>query len=71
MTAPNGTPANSSGMMRLALGKFGAWFNPIYDDAVRVRFVAEAEALGYTTAWLCASYQQIAAQHLLATASRT
>jgi probable F420-dependent oxidoreductase len=51
-SAPNGTPANSSGTMRLALGKFGAWFNPVYEDAVRVRFVAEAEALGYTTAWL-------------------
>jgi len=36
----------------LELGKFGAWFNPVYEDAVRVRFVAEAEALGYTTAWL-------------------
>ena len=38
--------------MPLELGKFGAWFNPVYEDAVRVRFVAEAEALGYTTAWL-------------------
>jgi len=39
-------------MMSLQLGKFGAWFNPVYEDAVRLRFVVEAEALGYTTAWL-------------------
>ena len=34
------------------LGTFGAWFNPSYDDDTRVRFVAEAEALGFGTAWL-------------------
>jgi probable F420-dependent oxidoreductase len=34
------------------LGTFGAWFSPVYEDAVRVRFIVEAEALGYTTAWL-------------------
>jgi hypothetical protein len=51
-STPNGTPAKSSGVTTLELGKFGAWFNPVYEDAVRVRFVAEAEALGYTTAWL-------------------
>ena len=34
------------------LGTFGAWFNPAYDDDARVRFVAEAEALGFGTAWL-------------------
>src|SRR5258705_7899468 len=34
------------------LGTFGAWFSPVYDDDARVRFVAEAEALGYGTAWL-------------------
>jgi probable F420-dependent oxidoreductase len=38
--------------MSLQLGSLGAWFNPVYDDVTRVRFVAEAEALGYTTAWL-------------------
>jgi hypothetical protein len=32
------------------LGTFGAWFNPAYDDDARVRFVAEAEALGFGTA---------------------
>jgi probable F420-dependent oxidoreductase len=42
----------SSGVTSLQLGTFGAWFNPVYEDAVRVRFVVEAEALGYTTAWL-------------------
>jgi probable F420-dependent oxidoreductase len=34
------------------LGTFGAWFNPVYDDSTRVEFIVEAEALGYTTAWL-------------------
>lgn len=34
------------------LGPFGAWFHPSYDDDTRVRFVAEAEALGFGTAWL-------------------
>src|SRR5882672_6717141 len=38
--------------MDLQLGTFGAWFNPAYDDSTRVEFVVEAEALGYTTAWL-------------------
>ena len=38
--------------MTLQLGTFGAWFNPAYDDSTRVRFVVEAEGLGYTTAWL-------------------
>lgn len=38
--------------MSLRLGTFGAWFNPSYDDDTRVRFVAEAEALGFGTAWL-------------------
>jgi probable F420-dependent oxidoreductase len=38
--------------MSQRLGTFGAWFNPSYDDDTRVRFVAEAEALGFGTAWL-------------------
>ncbi|MGI5232803.1 LLM class F420-dependent oxidoreductase [Actinoallomurus sp. CA-142502] len=38
--------------MSLRLGTFGAWFNPSYDDDTRVRFVAEAESLGFGTAWL-------------------
>jgi hypothetical protein len=38
--------------MALQLGTFGAWFNPVYDDSARVKFVVESEALGYTTAWL-------------------
>jgi probable F420-dependent oxidoreductase len=38
--------------MSLQLGTFGAWFNPSYDDDTRVRFVAEAESLGFGTAWL-------------------
>jgi probable F420-dependent oxidoreductase len=36
----------------LQLGTFGAWFNPVYGDDARTAFVAEAEALGYSTAWL-------------------
>ena len=36
--------------MTPALGSIGAWFNPRYDT--RSRFVVEAEALGYPTAWL-------------------
>jgi probable F420-dependent oxidoreductase len=42
------TPAAPGG----ALGKFGAWLNPRYDDDTRVRFVVETEAMGYTSAWL-------------------
>src|SRR5260370_2300847 len=38
--------------MTMRLGTFGAWFSPVYDDAARTAFVVEAEALGYTTAWL-------------------
>ena len=38
--------------MTMQLGTFGAWFSPVYDDAARTAFVVEAEALGYTTAWL-------------------
>lgn len=38
--------------MSLQLGTFGAWFNPSYDDNTRARFVAEAEVLGFGTAWL-------------------
>jgi probable F420-dependent oxidoreductase len=38
--------------MALQLGTFGAWFNPVYDDDARTQLVVEAEALGYTTAWL-------------------
>ena len=38
--------------MALQLGTFGAWFNPAYDESARTEFVVEAEALGYTTAWL-------------------
>jgi probable F420-dependent oxidoreductase len=38
--------------MTLDLGRVGAWFNPQYDDDTRSRFVVEAEALGYATAWL-------------------
>ena len=34
------------------LGRFGTWFSPVFDDESRVRFVVEAEALGYPTAWL-------------------
>jgi probable F420-dependent oxidoreductase len=34
------------------LRAFGAWLNPVYDEATRTRFVVEAEALGYATAWL-------------------
>ena len=36
----------------ITLGTFGAWLNPRYDDDARVRFVVEAEAMGYRTAWL-------------------
>jgi hypothetical protein len=42
------------------LGTLGAWFNPVYEDAARVKFVVEAEALGYTTAWLGMGRQSVA-----------
>jgi probable F420-dependent oxidoreductase len=38
--------------MSVALGKFGAWFSPQFDDQARVAYAAEAERLGYTTVWL-------------------
>jgi Luciferase-like monooxygenase len=38
--------------MKITLGTFGAWLNPKYDDAARIDFAAEAEALGYGTVWL-------------------
>ena len=57
---PGSTPRPSSGVTSLQLGTFGAWFNPVYEDAVRVRFVVEAEALGYTTAWLSMGYDSVA-----------
>ena len=34
------------------LGRFGVWFNPRYSDDERTEFVVEAEALGFSTAWL-------------------
>ena len=46
---PATTPSENAGVV---LGKYGAWLNPRYDDDTRVRFVGEAEAMGYTTAWL-------------------
>ena len=36
----------------MQLGRFGAWFNPRYDDDTRTEFVVQAEELGYPTAWL-------------------
>ena len=36
----------------LQLGQVGAWFNPRYDDSTRMDLVVQAEALGYSTAWL-------------------
>ena len=57
---PGSTPDSSSGVTSLQLGTFGAWFNPVYEDAVRVRFIVEAEALGYTTAWLGGGRQPMA-----------
>lgn len=51
--------------MPLKLGTWGAWFNPFYEDAVRVRFVVEAEALGYTTAWLSMGSGPIAGLELV------
>ena len=44
--------APSSPGVVTGLGKFGAWLNPRHDDDARVRFVVEAEAMGYRTAWL-------------------
>jgi len=36
----------------LQLGRFGAWFNPRYNDDDRADFVAQAESMGFPTAWL-------------------
>ena len=41
-----------TGAPKLNLGRYGAWFNPRYDDDTRVELVARAESLGYPTAWL-------------------
>ena len=37
-------------MMRL--GRYGAWLNPVDDDAARIKHAVEAERLGYGTVWL-------------------
>jgi hypothetical protein len=44
-STPNGPPAKSSGVTTLELGKFGAWFNPVYEDAVQVGRAVEAGLL--------------------------
>jgi probable F420-dependent oxidoreductase len=46
--------------MSIQLGTLGAWFNPVYDDVARLSFVSEAEALGYTAAWLGMGRRSIA-----------
>lgn len=33
-------------------GTYGAWLNPVDDDACRIGYAAEAEQLGYGTVWL-------------------
>jgi probable F420-dependent oxidoreductase len=38
--------------MMLSLGRYGAWLNPVDDDAARIGYAIEAEALGYGTVWL-------------------
>jgi probable F420-dependent oxidoreductase len=65
---PGSTLDSSSGVTSLQLGTFGAWFNPVYADAVRVRFIVEAEALGYTTAWLGGGRRSMADLELVETA---
>jgi probable F420-dependent oxidoreductase len=35
-----------------ALGRYGAWLNPVYDDQARIQFAVEVEQLGYGTVWL-------------------
>lgn len=45
MNGPGPTPTS-------LLGRFGIWVNPSHADDARTRFVIEAEALGYPTAWL-------------------
>src|SRR6202011_2403209 len=54
--------------MALQLGTFGAWLTPAYDDSARTEFVVEAEALGYTTAWLGMGRQDVADLSLVARA---
>ena len=44
--------SSGSRPMPLALGQFGPWFSPVFDDEVRIRMVVEAEALGFRAAWL-------------------
>lgn len=34
------------------LGRYGAWLNPVDDDAARIEYAVEAEHLGYGTVWL-------------------
>lgn len=36
----------------MKLGTFGAWLNPVDDDAARIEYATEAEDLGYGTVWL-------------------
>nr|WP_116176440.1 TIGR03620 family F420-dependent LLM class oxidoreductase [Kutzneria buriramensis] len=36
----------------MALGRYGAWLHPVYDDSSRIEQAVEAEALGYGAVWL-------------------
>lgn len=36
----------------MTLGRYGAWLNPVDDDAARIEYAIEAEAQGYGTVWL-------------------
>ncbi|MFE3054716.1 TIGR03620 family F420-dependent LLM class oxidoreductase [Nocardia sp. NPDC059239] len=36
----------------IPLGRYGAWLHPVYDDARRIGYAVEAEALGYGAVWL-------------------
>jgi probable F420-dependent oxidoreductase len=36
----------------MTLGRYGAWFHPVDDDAARIGYAVEAEVLGYGTVWL-------------------
>ena len=45
-------PGRADDARGMDLGSLGAWFGPHHDDPTRIRFAAEAEALGYGAVWL-------------------
>jgi probable F420-dependent oxidoreductase len=49
----------------MRLGRYGAWLNPVDDDATRIEYAIEAEALGYGAVWLGLGQRDESELHLV------